>query len=228
MNDDEFSEKRSFLQRFGFLIGIFAVVGGVAAVFGSQILAQRHVPLTRAQQITMVRLLPAPPPAPPPPPPPPQRVIEDKMIEQTPIDDPEPKPDDKPAEAAAVGTSIVGNGPADGFGLGANRSGGFLAGGSGRHGGSTWGWYAGEVQTAIGDALRRNAHTRNANFRVEVRVWSDSVGRIVRARLGNSTGNLALDQTIRDDVLTGLQLQDAPPRGMPMPIVMRLTARRTE
>ena len=151
------------------------------------------------------------------------------MIEQQPIDDQEPKPDDKPKDApVALGTNIKGDGGSDAFGLHGSAGGGFLNGGGSTRRGSRWGWYAGQVQTAIAEALRKNVLTRNASFRVEVRVWSDSVGRIVRARLGGTTGNAQLDETIRGQVLTGLQLQEPPPAGMPMPIVMRLTARRPD
>jgi hypothetical protein len=59
-----------------------------------------------------------------------------------------------------------------------------------------------------------------------VRVWSDGGGRISRVQLVGSTGDTGLDGALRDEVLTGLQLQDAPPEGMPMPITMRLRARK--
>jgi len=44
--------------------------------------------------------------------------------------------------------------------------------------------------------------------------------------LGGSTGDAALDRTIIDEVLTGLQIPQPPPDDMKMPIVMRVTARR--
>ena len=50
--------------------------------------------------------------------------------------------------------------------------------------------------------------------------------RVTRASLVSSTGDPAVDAAIKADVLTGLQLDAPPPEGMPLPIVMRLTARR--
>ena len=87
-------------------------------------------------------------------------------------------------------------------------------------------WYASAVQVTVSDALRKNPRTRDANFRVEVRVWADLTGRISRAQLVRTTGDSRLDDAIRNDVLAGLQLNEAPPDGMPMPIVMRLSAHR--
>jgi TonB family protein len=61
---------------------------------------------------------------------------------------------------------------------------------------------------------------------IEVRVWPDATGRITRAKLDRSTGDAALDAAIRDEALSGLQLQQPPPEGMPTPIVLRVSARR--
>jgi TonB family protein len=59
-----------------------------------------------------------------------------------------------------------------------------------------------------------------------VRVWVDSTGRVTRASLEGSAGDAATDAAITKEILTGLQMQGAPPEGMPMPIVMRLKATR--
>lgn len=155
------------------------------------------------------------------------------MIDQRPVAEPEAKPEDKPKdeppkpkdEPGPIGTNVKGNGPADGFGLG----GGNGLGGSGRGGGGTgskWGWYAGQVQGKISEALRNNRKTRAIAIRVDVRIWPDQTGRVTRAQLASSTGDAAVDAAIRDEILTGLQLQEPPPAGLPTPIVLRLTARR--
>ncbi len=59
-----------------------------------------------------------------------------------------------------------------------------------------------------------------------MRVWADGTGRIVKATLAGSTGRADLDRALQNEILTGLQLESAPPEGMPMPIVMRISARR--
>lgn len=222
-NDEEIDE-RSFLRRYGIVIGVAAVViTGVVAV--ARQFATGHVERPHhEQEITMIKLLPMPPPPPPPPPPP--EVQEQKMIEQTPVDEKEPKPEDKPAPPSpSLGTGIKGNGPADSFGLSGSGS-GYMGGGGRTGSGSRWGWYASEVQVAIRDALGKNSHTRTASFRDDVRIWVDRAGRITRAKLISSTGDPATDDAIKNNALNGIMLSDPPPTGMPMPIVIRITELR--
>ena len=146
------------------------------------------------------------------------------MIEQTPVEK-EDKPDDKPPDLTPdLGTSLTGNGPPDGFGLNGSGSGTHLGGGSASR--SKWGWYASQVQSRIQQALQQNRKTRTASMNLNVRVWADPNGRISRAQLAGSTGDLSLDNALRDEVLTGLQLPDAPPAGMPAPITLHVSARR--
>jgi len=63
---------------------------------------------------------------------------------------------------------------------------------------------------------------------LKIRVWADSTGRITKAHLTGSTGDPALDATLQNDILTGMQLDNPPPADMPMPIVMRVSARRPQ
>ena len=80
------------------------------------------------------------------------------------------------------------------------------------------------MQTSIADALRKNSKTRSALLKIKVRVWPDVTGRITRIK-AQPTNDPALDQAIAD-ALTGLQLKEAPPAGMPAPIVLRISAQR--
>lgn len=169
---------------------------------------------------------PAPPPPPPPPPPPsePPPPDEEEMIAQEPVPEDEPSPDDSapeppsdldlgPGSAGGTGPSIGGGG---GNGKGIGR----------RAPSSKFGWYAAKVQSAIREALGRNPSTRSATMSVQVKVWADTNGRITRAQLVGTSGNPAVDQSIKGQVLTGLQLPQAPPADMPMPINLRITARK--
>ena len=225
-------DEPSFFQKHRLLIA----GGGLAALAIALWLGKGRFDTSRArseQRMVLIDLPPPPPPAAPPPPPthvtpPPQ--TEQKMMEQEPVSAEESKPDATPAnDSPALGTSIQGDGPPDGFGL---RGGNSFGGGSGKasHLGrsSRWGWYASQVQSAISQALQGNHDTRTADFRSVVQIWADRTGRITRARLAESTGNGALDNAITNDVLVGHVLQEPPPEGMPMPIVMRLTARHAQ
>jgi hypothetical protein len=158
------------------------------------------------------------------------------MMEQEPVNEPEPKPDEpketpKPDEPPPLGTNLKGDGPADGFGLGSGNGNGLGAGNviGGQGGGkqsSRWGWYAGLVQNQVAEALRQHNKTKNADLRIRLRIWPDASGRIERVVLGDSSGDPAIDEAIKNEVLSGLRLSEAPPSGMPLPIVLRVTARR--
>jgi outer membrane biosynthesis protein TonB len=158
------------------------------------------------------------------------------MVEQEAVTEPEPKPDEpEPPKAAdeppaAVGTNVQGDGPPDGFGLSGGNGTGGIGGTSGtgktRKTGSQWGWYAGMVQTQVGDAIRKNSKTRAASLEIKLRLWADTSGRIERVAMVGTSGDAALDAALRNEVLTGLRLSEPPPADMPMPIVMRIVARR--
>jgi protein TonB len=143
-------------------------------------------------------------------------------MEQPMIKEEQPK-EAPPKDEPPLGTGIKGDGP-DSFGLSDKAGNGRIGGNNGN--GSKWGWYASQVQSRIQQALQQNRKTRTASLSLEVRVWADATGRINRAQLAGSTGDPTLDSALRDEVLTGLQLQEPPPEGMPAPITLRLTARR--
>ena len=147
------------------------------------------------------------------------------MVVQNQVKDVEKPPDKAPEPSANVSTGIKGNGGGD-FGLtGGNDTGSI--GGSGNNGGGKWDYFASQVQSRITSALSQNEHTRYSSMRIQVRIWPDSTGRITRAQLVDSTGDPAVDNAIKNEVLTGLQLPQAPPADMPMPIVLRLTAQKS-
>ena len=151
--------------------------------------------------------------------------------ETAPVEEPKPAekiaPPKAPDAPAPLGTGLKGDGPGlSGLGNGPGLGGGTLGGGNGNKGGSRFGWYAGQVQAKIGEALRQNPKTRGSSLRIEVRIWPDTTGRITRAQLVGSTGDAALDSAIQNGVLNGLQLSEPPPAGMRLPINLRLTAQR--
>jgi periplasmic protein TonB len=242
--DDE-SDERSFIHRHRAAIGLFVGLAALACVATLAIkILGGHGAAKKTESLSMVRLLPPPPPPRPPvtPPPTPEpQPKEQPMIEQKQMMVPETKPvaplkrDEAPtsqnkAPAGPLGMNAKGEGAGDSFGLVGRPGGnGLLGDGDGGGGGGTrWGWYAGEVQATIEKALRDNPRTRAAAMRVEVKIWPDKIGRITRVELDGSTGEPALDAALKNEVLNGLQLQEPPPSDMPLPIVMRLTARRPQ
>jgi protein TonB len=248
--DDE-SEERGFIHRYRTAIGLVVGLAALACVATLAIQILRgHTAAKKVEQFSMVRLVPPPPPpsATPPPTPPPDsepQPREQPMIEQKQMMVPETKPaeplkrDEAPKSqnrgpSGPLGMNVKGEGTGDSFGLVGRTGGNGLIGdgdgtGDGSGGGGTrWGWYAGQVQATVEKALRDNPHTRAASLKVEVKIWPDKIGRITRVELSGSTGEPALDAALKNEVLNGLQLQEPPPSDMPLPIVMRLTARRPQ
>ena len=186
-------------------------------------------PVRKAEKIVSVQLPPPPPKLPPPPPPkvpPPDKMEKPVAAEVKAPVKAAPKTDNPPATLA---TGIKGDGPGMGLASSGNGlGGGNSIGGKGNGGGgSKVGWYAGQIQSKVTQAMQRNSKTQKASIaRLEVRIWPDGTGRVTRAELASPTGDAALDAAIRDQILTGLQLPEAPPQGMKLPIVLRLAARR--
>lgn len=199
---------------------LVAAIGITGLVFAIKTLSKSDGSNAKKESVAMVQVvLPPAPPPPPPPPPPPEQMKEEKMIEQE--EEKEAEPDPTPAVDTAL------KGPSSGgIQIAAGNRSGFFGKRQETSNKTKWGWYASQVQSSISDALRRNPRTRKASIMIEVRVWPDATGRITRAKLDKSTGDPSLDAAIRDEALTGLQLSQPPPEGMPTPIVLRLSARR--
>jgi len=149
--------------------------------------------------------------------------MEEKMIEQAPVEEEEPKPADEPPP---LGTGIKGDGPGL-TGLSSKGGPNGIGGtGLGRGRGGPFDGFARNVSSRVRSAISSHRKTRSARIPgCELRAWVDSTGRVTRAKLSPSTGDPAIDAAIQNEVLPGMQL-DPPPPGMPMPIVMRLSARR--
>jgi outer membrane biosynthesis protein TonB len=224
--EDE-DEEKTFLERHRVVLSVVAV----AVIAGTVTLMQRKFSSNgstrqKGPEIVSVRLPPPPPTPPPaaPTPPPPDVKDVPKMMDQVPVTNDDQKPDDKPPEAAPITTNNVGSGGPD-FGL-RGGSGGNMFGGNGSGAQrSKWGWYAGQVQTSIANALRKDASVRTASLNLKVRIWPDAAGRVTRAKLAGTTNDPKLDAAV-NAALMGLQLKEPPPQGMPLPIVLRISAQR--
>jgi TonB family protein len=215
-----------FLKRHAVKLGIATVViaGAVYAFSGP---SKPHTASAPRKVAVPVNIEIAPPPATPPLPkvePPKEQPKEEMEKETDPVEDKPPEVE-TPADDAPAVTS---DGPAgnDSFGLIKGKPGG--GNGSGRKlggGGSKYGYYAGQVQSTISSAIKRNSKTKSSTMTITARIWADETGRVTRATLNGSSGDPAVDAALRDEVLTGLQLQSPPPEGMKMPINLKLTAR---
>lgn len=210
-------------------VALVALGAGAVFLFGSSDEPKKK----KATTVSIMPVLPPPPPPPTPPPTPPPAPPEPvepppdapEFVEET---TPEAPPEPEAEAPEAMGSNIQGDGPPDGFGLVGKGGGGMIGGGrgAGGGGGTRFGWYAGRVQNAVTSALRTHRATRASSLSIKARIWVDGSGRVTRASLEGSSGDREIDQTIQRDILTGLQLPDPPPEGMPMPILMRINAAR--
>lgn len=245
MEDSDTSPGRvARLRRHALGVGVVLALGGVLFAVFSFVRGDRSA-AHRAKDSGPVRITLPPPPPPPPPKPPEPRPEEARkepenpdrpMIDQEPVPAAEPPPEAPPESTPAdapMGTAIPG-GDASDSGLAFSRTGGgaLIGGtgtggtGAGRAGAGRWGLFAGRVQSRVGRALAADETTRGAAVNVTARIWADAAGRVTRAVLIGSTGDAAVDAALRDRVLVGLDLGEAPPADMPMPIVMRIIGRR--
>ncbi len=219
----------------------------VLAVLGVRWIAGSRAegpPPRKVMQFAVVSVQPAPQPKPPPPPQPvtPPKEIDPPQpnrVEIHPTDIPPPdapRPPDAPG-GGRLALAAEGDGPGDAFNLAGNPGGRGLLSGSGLGDGTgdglgqgdasaRYGWYFAKIQADLEDALRRTKQLSNASTRVELRVWWDDDGRISRVQLVRSTGVAKLDEAVQSVV--GLKLKQPPPRDVPMPLILRLTARRPQ
>jgi TonB family protein len=182
---------------------------------------------------------PLKPTAPPPPP-----VVKPKQIDEpqrnrveikaTDIPPPTgaPPPQNAPGGRLSLASEATGEG--DAFNLVGNPGGrGLLSGGGlgdgigggmGSGTGGRYAWYYSKIAAQLEEELRKSKRLSTAEARVELRIWTDSSGRITRVQLIRSTGNREIDEAIQSVV--GLRLRDPPPADIPMPMIARVIARR--
>jgi outer membrane biosynthesis protein TonB len=199
----------------------------------------------RTMQFTVVNVRPPEPPKPPPPPPPtitPPKVVDEPQNTRVELKASDIPPPDAPAPSAPaagpLALAAAGDGPGDAFNLAGNpggralTSGGAWGEGSGDGagiGGGTgnrFAWYYSRVATDIEAAFRKVKKLSSASARVELRVWCDAEGRVSRLQLLNSTGDPGWDEAIQSVV--GTRVMRPPSADIPMPMILRLTAKRLQ
>ena len=186
-------------------------VGGILLVRNWVLSAPEKAPL----RVTTVMLML------PPPPPKIEEKIEPPKQEEVKIDEPKPEPlptpDDQPSPGE-LGMDADGNG-SDGFGILGRK------GGRGLLDGNPYGWYTGQMQKAIYDALYENQKIRKKQYSVVVSIWLESSGKIRKIELQNTSGDKEIDKEIRNTLKTLSVIAEAPPEQMPQPVNLRIASR---
>ena len=195
----------------GVLLLLLLLVWGIRTLIGGKSDAPRKQP--------KISLLPDRPPPPPPPPkekPEPPKPDQKQMKE--PPKEPQPQADNEPLKMEGA----AGDGPSA-----------FAAGTVGKEytGGSIGGLqqrlYIDRLQRHLQEELNRNRKLRQTDYRVTLRVWLGKDGVVERAELAQSTGNVAVDDLLKQTLLQAAAMREAPPDNFPQPIRIRVTARGT-
>ena len=185
---------------------------------------------TKVQRISLVK---------PPPPKPEEKPPEPEKMEQPPKQDdvqmdapstPDQPEDEGPPPGEQLGLDADGSGSGDGFGLAARKGGRDITtlGGGGPKG-NPWGRYDAllneAVSSAFQQALAREKALKGKNYKVIVKVWIDSSGKVTRAALVDSTGDSLADEVLKEALRNMRTLRESPPADMPQPVKIRVTSR---
>ncbi len=201
-------------------VGVLIVIALVVAVIKS-FLAQSGKPRKPSvQQIAILR--------PPPPPPPPKQEekppeIKKEEVKLPPPPEEAPKAADNKEAGKNLGVDAEGSAGGDGFGLVGSKGGrDYLAGDGGAR--SQFAFYTNMIQQQIQDELSRNKKLKGGDYRVVVRIWLGTDGRMQKVDLAGSTGNADVDVNLRS-ALAEMTFRQPPPQNMPQPVRLRISSR---
>lgn len=168
---------------------------------------------------------------------PPPKPVEPEEIE---IEQPEPELEDlfseQPMEIEPIeplpgddlddslGVDAEGSGAGDGFGLTGKRGGRSIIGMESGDGGSgdIERIYAGQIKHALEGLFAQSDRLRKQEFVAILALWVDEHGVITQAAMENSTGKHAVDRAIVGLLDSGMAQVGPPPRGIRLPIRIRL------
>jgi periplasmic protein TonB len=217
------SAARVWLTRIVIVLLLLAVL--VAIGYGFKKLFSGGQP--HKKQITTVKLLPDTPPPPPPPPPkePPKETPKEQPKEAP--KEPEPKPAETPPAEALKMEGAAGDGPSP-FQSGAvnNEYKGGAVATIGSDGGVKFRWYAGLVKTQIERAIERDKKLTQGQYKIVVSVWLKPNGQFERLSVDQSDTTPEIEQGIREALNDLPAMQESPPESMPMPIRLRISAKK--
>ncbi|EDX80478.1 hypothetical protein BBAL3_1635 [Brevundimonas sp. BAL3] len=217
MADDPPPPRRRGLRINWPIVAVILVLAGIVAA----VLLQPSTVSERQRNDKTVRVVLPPPP--PPPPPQVQPVEQPPEPTPTPMDQPvdqAPPPPDAPSEPTVGDSALTareGAGPSN-YGLAVGNGSGTRIGGRPGGGDGGFGAYANIALAGVRQAAQADRELSRARFTVRLAVTVGPDGRIVNVRLVNSTGDARRDARLIQ-VLTGVQLSQRPPPGLP---VMRI------
>lgn len=222
-DQEQVSAARVWVTRIGVLLLILAVLAGIG--YGIKKLLGGGP--THKKQITTVKLLPDTPPPPPPPPPkePPKETPKEQLKEAP--KEPEPKPAETPPAETLKMEGAAGDGPSP-FQSGAvnNEYKNGAVATIGSDGGIKYRWYAGLVKSQIERAIERDKKLTQGQYKIVVSVWLKPNGQFERLSVEQSDTTPEIEQGIREALNDLPAMQESPPENMPMPIRLRISAKK--
>jgi TonB family protein len=210
-------------------IGIILVVVGAIGLLAYLLKGLLSGGSTHKKEITTIKLIPDEPPPPPPPPPPPkdEPKVEPKEVKEV-KQEPQPKPEPAPPAEVLKMEGAAGDGPSP-FAAGAVTD-EYKGGEVGTKIGGTvnkyqFAWYTDLIKTQIEDAIEKDKSLAIGSYKVVVKVWVASSGRIQRYEIVGSSGDADKDALVKKALDQMPPLSEAPPSDMPQPVKLRVTAR---
>lgn len=211
-----------WLQRIAILVLGVALLAGIG--YGLKKLFSGGAPHKR--QITTVKLIPDTPPPPPPPPPkePPKEQPKEQPKE---IKAPEPKPAEAPPAENLKMEGPAGDGPSP-FSEGkvTNEYDKGAVATIGSDGGAKFKWYAGLIKSQIENAIERDKKLTQGQYKLVVSVWLKPNGEFERLSVDQSDAVPEIEQGLRAALANLPAMRDLPPESMPMPVRLRITAKK--
>lgn len=216
---------KSMRRRLPALIGggflLLFTIGVVLVIRDFIVNAEPHKK-NKVQQISLVK---PPPPKieekpPEPEKPPPEIKKEEVKLDQPKAPD---EPKDQPPPTQSLGVDAAGEAGSDGFGLIGNKGGRDLL--EGVAGGSRFGWYTNQMQQQIQREIAKSKKLQGEDFKAIVKIWVDSDGSVSRFELVKSSGNSAVDESLKLALSELPPMREQPPEDMPQPVKLRITSR---
>lgn len=205
---------RSRLPLIGGLLFMAAFTGGVIWLVVGFINDSGKPEQARIQTISLVK--PPPPPPPKEKPPEPEKI--EKQKEEVKID----QPKEQPPEAAPPPPGGIPDGPAGGMATDLARGSGIGIGGGGT--GDRNSWYGQRIARQMEDELKRAKSLQGKDYRIVALLWFNAGGAVTQVRIDNGSGNAAVDEILRSEILR-MTLRDPLPADIPQPVKLRVVSR---
>lgn len=171
---------------------------------------------------TKISILPTTPPPPPPPPKEQPKEPPKEQAKAAPVE--QPKPMDRPPDEQLKMEGAAGNGPSA-FGTGTvskDFSGQATGGGGGR---LQFGLYSAALQRFLQNSLGKNPALRSREYRVTLKIWLGRDGTLQNYEIAGSSGEVDVDQALKEALAKITSVHEAPPENLPQPVRIRISNR---